>query len=105
LRNLISNAIKYTSQGGTITISESMCNHQYSINVENTGKGIDAGKIAEILYGRYVSEPGTKGEKGLGLGLKLCRQLLEKIDGHLAIESPDQNKALFKIVLPADKAD
>jgi len=100
LRNLISNAIKYTTPCGTITITDWVDDRQYSIGVENSGNGITQERIVDILRRTYASELGTNGEKGLGLGLKLCQQLLEKIEGRLSIESRDKHIAMFKITIP-----
>lgn len=99
LRNLISNAIKYTVPFGTIRLQESRENDWHVVTVENTGTGISHEKIMEILQRSSTSEPGTKGEVGLGLGLRLCQQLLDKVGGHLRIESAN-NHATFRIALP-----
>jgi signal transduction histidine kinase len=99
IRNLISNAIKYTPVNGQIKIYNSMIEGQHKISIENTGIGISHEKILTILEKDYMSERGTNGEKGLGLGLKLCQQLLERISGKLEIESPTPNKTVFRIVI------
>jgi signal transduction histidine kinase len=98
-RNIFSNAIKYTPEGGTIIISNEMRDERYLLTIENSGIGISSDKIEMILSQTYQSEHGTMGEKGLGLGLKLCLQLLEKIDGKLEIENSNSTSAIFRIVL------
>lgn len=100
-RNLLSNAIKFTPANGTIRIYDSVRNENYTLNVENSGNGISQNKIFEILNGNSASEPGTSGEKGLGLGLNLCLQLLRKSGGNLEIESIDNSRAIFKVVMQA----
>jgi signal transduction histidine kinase len=72
---------------------------QYVLSIENTGSGISEEKIERILSKKYASEPGTYGERGLGLGLKLCQQLLENIEGRLEIESNNSNRTVFRIIL------
>jgi len=99
IRNIISNAIKFTPIKGRISIHAASRNGKYVYAVENTGNGISKEKISMILNKNYVSEHGTNGEKGLGLGLKLCQHLLENIGGHLEIESPDHKSTIVKIVI------
>jgi signal transduction histidine kinase len=101
LRNLISNAVKYTTPGGFIGIWEEIEEDIYTLAVENSGKGLSDERINAILQQNYTSELGTKGETGLGLGLRLCQQLLTRIGGHLRIVSHPGRKTIFKIVLPA----
>ena len=98
-RNLISNAIKFTPVGGSIHVYDSYRNQQYVLAVENSGAGISQEKISRIFDKDYISETGTLGEKGLGLGLKLCLQLLEKNGGKLEVESPDARKTIFRIIM------
>lgn len=98
-RNLISNAIKFTPEGGSIHVYDSNHGNKYILSVENSGIGLSQEKIKKIFDKNYTSESGTQGEKGLGLGLKLCLQLLEKSGGKLEVESPDSKKTIFRIVL------
>lgn len=98
-RNLISNAIKFTPVGGSIHVYDSYRDEKYVLAVENTGAGMSPEKIAKILDKNYLSETGTQGEKGLGLGLKLCLQLLEKNNGTLEVESPDAKRTIFRIIM------
>ncbi len=98
LRNLISNAIKYTPKSGSIRIGDMLNGGSYMLTVENSGKGISRERIDQLKSGTYTSEPGSHNEKGLGLGLKLCQQLLDRIGGHLQIEG-SSSSASFRIVL------
>ena len=70
------------------------------VEVENSGKAISETTIESILNKRYNSERGTLGEKGLGVGLKLCLQLLERSNGKMEIEAPSSNRTLFRIIFP-----
>lgn len=77
LRNLMSNAIKYTSEEGSVTIFTKQVADIVEISVSDTGNGMDA----EILTSLFSledkkSKKGTKGEKGTGLGLNLCKEFI-----------------------------
>jgi signal transduction histidine kinase len=100
IRNIISNAIKFTPVSGAILISNERRNGTHSFSIENTGVGISSEKALEILNQNYGSEKGTRGEKGLGLGLKLCQHLLGTIGGKLSIESPGPDKTRFTVAIP-----
>jgi signal transduction histidine kinase len=105
LRNLISNAIKYTNRDGVIVIytnSIKVNNRPFvTITVEDNGVGIpqeDQNKIFNI-EGNY-STIGTEEEKGTGLGLLLCKEFVEKHNGQIWCESEDNKGSRFKFTLP-----
>lgn len=98
-RNLISNAIKFTPEHGSINVSDENNNGKYVVSVENSGEGLSPDKITKIFGQDHISEVGTDGEKGLGLGLKLCMRLLEKSGGRLEAESPDSTRTIFRIIM------
>ena len=88
-----------TPVGGGIHVYDAYRDEKYVLTVENSGAGISKEKISKIFNKQYSSESGTMGEKGLGLGLKLCLQLLEKNGGKLEVESPDAKRAIFRIIM------
>ena len=96
-RNLIYNAIKFTPKGGIITIkSKSELTSQNKTNiilmVKDTGIGIPKDKIEKIFDIDYdYTTPGTENEKGTGLGLILCKELIEKSGGKIWVESEEGN--------------
>jgi signal transduction histidine kinase len=98
-RNILSNAIKYTPIGGWIQISGDTKGDRLIFTIENSGRGISAEKIKMIKSKNVSSERGTQGEKGLGLGLRLCQHLLETIGGTLEIEDLASKIAVFRIIL------
>jgi signal transduction histidine kinase len=99
-RNIFSNAIKYTPVSGVIKVYATRTRGRCQVIIENSGDAIPKEKIKMILSRNYSSERGTAGEKGLGLGLKLCQDLLDKIGGKIEIETPDESHTAFKILIP-----
>lgn len=86
-RNLISNAVKFSPSGGVIEIKAWQNEHSFFMSVIDSGLGMDADTIEAILHDQYSPATGTLREKGSGVGLTLCRDLLKKIDGDLTISS------------------
>jgi len=102
IRNLISNAVKYTNKGGRITISSKETGDNIKIRITDTGIGMD-NETTDILFTNDLNrnkKEGTKGEKGTGLGLILCKQLIEKHQGNIYVESKPGIGSTFKIILP-----
>jgi signal transduction histidine kinase len=99
LRNIISNAIKYSNPDGIIEITTAQPDDKVYISVKDHGIGMDPQKIRKILFNEIESTPGTQGEKGSGMGLFLVKELLEKINGTLKIESVPGKETCFMIVL------
>jgi signal transduction histidine kinase/ligand-binding sensor domain-containing protein len=87
LRNLISNAIKFTPENGTIEVNTRIEYEHIYISVRDSGTGLSTEEISKILGKEYFTKYGTAGEKGSGLGLMLCREFVEKNNGKLLIES------------------
>lgn len=88
-RNLIANAIKYTSNQGRIRLMQRCeADGTYCFSVEDTGIGMDERTRLQLLEAEQTqSRPGTLGERGIGFGLNVCREFLEKLGGDLGIES------------------
>jgi signal transduction histidine kinase len=88
LRNLLTNAIKFTPDGGTVELVVEKLDNNYRIKVEDTGVGMAQDKIDRLFrLDQNNSTNGTAGEKGTGLGLILCKELVEIHDSRLNIES------------------
>lgn len=100
IRNLVSNAIKFTPVNGSISIVSEKSNENFIINITDTGEGIAPETLTKLLAEIHHSTLGTKGEDGLGLGLKLCHQLLDKINAKLEIESEHGKGTLMRVVMP-----
>lgn len=101
LRNLISNAIKYTKLGGHINIS-SYCDHKIcEISISDSGIGINEQNIGKIFkIDESFSTPGTERERGTGLGLILCKEFVEKNKGEIWVKSEPDKGSTFTFTLP-----
>lgn len=107
IRNLISNAIKFTPRGGDITVKGSVRKpDMIEISVEDTGIGMSE-EMQKSLFtlnlenGRY----GTEGEPGTGLGLMICHNLIIKHSGNISVESEAKTGSRFTVVLPKNQKE
>jgi signal transduction histidine kinase len=93
VRNLVSNAVKYSYQEGKVNISSQSNGEFLEVSVADTGVGIPADKLNNLFdpYA-YNSTQGTAGERGVGLGLVLCKELVEKNRGAIRVESNNNSK-------------
>ena len=101
IRNLISNAIKFTPEYGTIKIYASKDATGTSISIQDSGIGMTPEAIARINAKQYYTTAGTGLEKGSGFGLMLCSDLLKRHGGELIMISEPGNGSIFTITLPA----
>jgi signal transduction histidine kinase len=99
LRNIITNAVKYSHANGHITVSSFRDDLHSFISVKDEGVGMSKERIDELLHNEAESTAGTKGEKGSGLGLFLVKELLQKINASLSIESEEGKGSNFIIQL------
>jgi signal transduction histidine kinase len=104
IRNLLSNSVKYTPRGGRISIllkDKSMTGEGIMLKVCDNGVGISEAKQKDLFTsGEIESTPGTENEKGTGLGLKLCYELVGINNGSIAVESKVGEGTCFLITLP-----
>jgi PAS domain S-box-containing protein len=101
IRNLVSNAIKFTNRGGTITVAAKRENGEVTISVSDTGIGIPKDKITQLFHPDVNnSSPGTEGEQGTGLGLIICKDFAEKNKGEIRVESETGKGTVFYLSLP-----
>ncbi|MGF2414217.1 tetratricopeptide repeat-containing sensor histidine kinase [Ferruginibacter sp.] len=101
LRNIITNAVKYSHADSNITVSSFNKNQHTYIAVKDEGVGMSKERIEELLQNETESTAGTAGEKGSGLGLFLVKELLQKINARLLIESEEGKGSNFIIELAA----
>ncbi len=101
IRNLLDNAIKYTPEGGTVTLSCQESATGIDIYVKDTGVGIPEDKTRTLfLLQEGKSTQGTKGEKGTGLGLHLVKELVDLNHGNISVSSQLNEGTTFIIKLP-----
>lgn len=100
LRNLISNAFKFTPYGGTISVYAEQEEDKVIVAVKDTGIGITEEKIATIFQD-HTTQYGTNGEKGTGLGLSLCQEIIEQHHEKIWVESQLGNGSSFYFSLSA----
>ena len=100
LRNLISNAIKFSNPGSTITVGSEMSDNINLLFVQDQGIGMTPKQIEDLFKAeKNEARTGTKGEKGAGIGLSLCIDLAQKIGAQLIVESEPDNGTKVKIKL------
>lgn len=88
LRNLINNAVKFTKTGGEVVLSVSCCNESAQVSVKDNGTGMTSEQINKLfIVGESLSTTGTHGEKGSGLGLIICKELLERNGSEIKVRS------------------
>ncbi len=104
LHNLLSNAIKFTSSGGYVKFRASLAGNFYVVNVIDNGTGISQNDIGKIFsIGIQYTTNGTLNEKGTGLGLTLCKEMIEKHGGSIWVESKEGAGSSFRFTLPKFK--
>ena len=101
LVNLVDNAVKYSPGGGEVLLRVRSDNGSCRIEVLDHGLGIPAGEQTRIFEKFYRLDPQqTQGVGGSGLGLYICRELVERMDGRLSVESEPGKGSRFTLELP-----
>ncbi|MEO0598625.1 MAG: ATP-binding protein, partial [Chloroflexota bacterium] len=99
LTNLIGNAIRYTPQNGTITITTIVDNNTVQVEIEDTGIGISSEDLPHI-FDRFYRAGNTKGIDGTGLGLPITYKIIEQHDGIIEVKSELNSGTTFTVKLP-----
>ncbi|MEN7548633.1 hybrid sensor histidine kinase/response regulator [Rapidithrix thailandica] len=101
LRNLISNAIKFTNLGGAIEVTCKRDGTTAEMQVKDNGVGMDKKTLKNLFKSdRLMSKPGTSAEKGTGLGLALCKEFVERNRGTIEVESHVGKGTTFTMTFP-----
>ncbi|MGL1901213.1 MAG: HAMP domain-containing histidine kinase [Fibrobacterales bacterium] len=104
LSNILNNALKFTPKEGTITLSCQECTDHVEIKFTDTGVGI-SDDILERIFDPFdtVTQPGTDNEKGTGLGLGVCKDLLDRIGCSIRVSSIEGKGSTFAVIIPHSK--
>jgi signal transduction histidine kinase len=104
VRNLLSNAVKFTPKGGSIYLTASKTKTGLKITVRDNGRGMPGEKLKTLfVLEKNTSTNGTDGEKGTGLGLVLCKEFTEKLQGRITAESAVGKGTTVTVEIPAYK--
>ena len=102
IRNLVSNAVKFTPKGGKVSLTaKTNDDNSIEISVQDTGIGVSQKQIENLFrIDVQTSRKGTEGEPGTGLGLLLCKEFVEKHAGRIWVESNEGKGSIFNFTLP-----
>jgi signal transduction histidine kinase len=103
IRNLMTNAIKFTNDGGEVTIATQEKPKEWIVSVQDNGVGMNS-EVLRILFDKTApyTTRGTANEKGTGLGLILCKEFVEKNGGKIWVQSEPGQGSTFYFSLPKD---
>jgi two-component system sensor histidine kinase/response regulator len=102
LRNLVSNAIKYTHPGGKVTIKVEKDQHELMVSIIDDGIGLSNEAIENLFsIESNISTLGTQQERGTGLGLLLCKEFIQKHQGKIWVESIQGMGSKFNFTIPS----
>lgn len=102
IRNLLSNALKFTLPGGRVGLSAEVENGFWRVSVRDDGIGMTPERAARLfkIQSEYISTPGTANERGLGLGLQICSNFIQANNGKIWVESALGLGTTFYFTLP-----
>ena len=100
--NLLSNALRFTSPGGTVTVSASEDQEHIRFSVADTGTGI-ASEHIEHIFEQFYRVPGQEEKSGIGLGLSIVKEIIEAHGGKVGAESVSGKGSVFWFTIPVRK--
>ena len=101
INNIISNAIKFTPEGGKININATINNNETKLIISDSGIGMDKVSPEEFFSRTYnISRKGTKGEKGTGTGMNICKKIIDAHNFRITFESEIKKGTSFIITIP-----
>ena len=99
IRNLLYNALKFTPENGRVLISGKLINNFVELQIIDTGIGINNDEM-QLIFSNPKLKQGTSGEKGTGLGLILCKDLIQQNSGKISVRSNFSIGTTFEVLLP-----
>lgn len=104
LRNLISNALKFTEKGGSVDVDVNEWKDAIEVAVRDSGVGMSKEVMAKLFKIEHkYSTNGTANESGTGLGLMLCKEFVERSGGVIGVESQQGKGSIFRFTIPKHK--
>ncbi|MEQ9232437.1 MAG: tetratricopeptide repeat-containing sensor histidine kinase [Cyclobacteriaceae bacterium] len=100
VRNFVSNAIKFSYEGGIITIFSLIIYGKYKLIVKDEGMGLSTEQIEVLFSDDQIKTKGTNEEAGSGLGLRICKSFAEMLDGEINVRSEQGQGADFSLAIP-----
>ena len=106
IRNLMSNALKFTREGDEVSISTKKKGDRIEVSISDTGVGMTKEEQEKLFrLDEFHTTTGTSGEAGTGLGLIVCREFILKHGGDITVESKKDKGSTFKFTLPLENAN
>jgi signal transduction histidine kinase len=103
IRNLVGNAIKFTQEGGMIRIAGSIHHNMVRLMIEDNGIGMTEEETGKLFHrDEYFTRPGTRQEKGTGIGLLICREMVVNNGGFIEVISSKEKGTTFTVTLPCE---
>ena len=104
IRNIATNAIKFTNDDGFVSVTSSMTDTSTIITIKDNGVGMSEEQVKRLMtVSQNKSTTGTSGEKGSGIGLLICKEFVGKHSGTIKIESEEGKGTKFMITFPKQK--
>jgi signal transduction histidine kinase len=101
LRNLVSNSIKFTNEGGFVKVGALKKEGHIEVIVKDNGVGMTSDVVNELFSpDSYLTTPGTQNERGTGLGLRFCKQAVDRHNGTIWVESTPGEGSAFHFTIP-----
>ncbi|HPW56754.1 MAG: GAF domain-containing sensor histidine kinase [Thermoanaerobaculaceae bacterium] len=100
LSNLVGNAVKYTPEGGRITITARRFERQMAVEVQDTGIGIPEASLPQLFTEFYRAPNAKDVETGTGLGLVIVKDMVDRLGGTLSVQSQEGHGSTFTVCLP-----
>lgn len=101
LRNLVTNAVKFTESGGSVSVDAEQADGAVLFHVRDTGVGMTPPQVSRLFRIEHVhSAPGTRDERGTGLGLIICKEFVDRHGGAIEVESTPGDGSTFTVAIP-----